>query len=93
MFGLKLARLRDRSMEPRLPRGSIALFRRAPRTMRGDVVLLDHPEFGRMVKQVSTVGKFGNIYLRGTSRYSRSERELGKVPPTAILGVLVRRLL
>lgn len=60
---------------------------------RGDVVLVDHPDFGRIVKQVSTVGKHGGIYLRGTSRHSTSAKKLGQVTSDQVVGILVTRLL
>lgn len=82
-----------RSMEPRLPDGSITLFRRCKRVKRGDIVLVDHPEFGVVISKVSTVGRMGKVYLRGISRCSASRRRLGGVPMSTVRGILVMRLL
>ncbi len=92
MFGWKLARIAGRSMEPKLPNNSIALFRRRKGVTRGDVVLVDHPEFGIIVRKVSAVGREANIHLRGTSRQSTSQERLGKVAPDRIMGTLVLRV-
>lgn len=79
-------------MEPHLNEGSLALFRRCKAVARGDIVLVEHPQFGTIVKKVSAVGRRGNIHLRGTSRHSTSARELGSVPRSAVAGVMLFKL-
>ena len=79
-------------MEAVLRHGSIALFRHRKRPMRGDIVLVDHPELGRIVRKVSAVGRQGNVHLTVTSRGISAEERGGRVPREAVLGVFVRRL-
>ena len=95
MFGFKIARVRGKAIEPNLPVGSIALFRRrkAKAIQRGDVVLVDHPDLGRIVKKVSAVGRKGNVHLQGMSGSSGDGEASGRVPREAVLGRFVRRLI
>ena len=51
-LGWSLVRVRGRSMRPCLEHGDFALFRRARRYAVGDVVLVEHPALGRIVKAV-----------------------------------------
>lgn len=80
-------------MEPGLPSGSIVLFRRGKAVKAGDVVLVEHPKFGKIVKEVSAVSHTGAVHLRGTSRHSTSEEKLGSVAGDAILGIMLSRVL
>lgn len=91
-LGLTIARVSGPGMEPKLPQGSIALFRSRKKTKRGDVVLVQHPEFGKIVKQVSAVGRKGNVHISSISRGGESSRELGSVPRDDVLGVLKLKL-
>lgn len=95
MFGFSIARVRGNSIEPNLPVGSVALFRRrkTKAIQRGDVVLVDHPALGKIVKKVTAVGRKGNVHLKGMSSSATGEEPSGKVPREAILGRFVRRLI
>lgn len=86
MFGWTLARISGASMHPLLPDGSFALFRAVKSVKRSDVVLVDHPRFGIIVKKVSAVSINGRIGLRGISSASTPSRELGHVEPDCVLG-------
>lgn len=79
-------------MEPLLPDGSFALFRAVKSVKRSDVVLVDHPEFGLIVKQVYAVSMDGTVGLRGLSHKSTSARRLGNVELDRIVGRMVARL-
>lgn len=92
MFGWKLGRISDSSMEPQLPKGSFALFRKVKRVKRSDIVLVDHPDHGWLVRKVSAVSMSGRIGLRGVSRSATSARKLGNVDPDRILGKFAMRL-
>ncbi|MEM9501376.1 MAG: S24/S26 family peptidase [Pseudomonadota bacterium] len=87
-----LVRIEGQSMEPMLPHGSFALFRSRKAVERGDVVLVDHPEFGTIVKRIYTVSRHGRCHLEGTGRFSTSRRELGSVERARIKGVLLAKL-
>lgn len=92
LFGFTIARIRGGSMEPMLPSGSIALFRARRSVVRGDVVLVDHPDFGLIVKRANMVDEDGTVALEGTSPASTSAERLGSVKFANVKGVLVRRL-
>ena len=93
IFGFTIARIRGRSMEPELRHGTIALFRKRKRPVRGEVVLVDHPKLGRIARKVTTVGRKGNVHLAATSRRVSGRCEkAGAVPREAVCGVLVRKL-
>ncbi|MEM9310705.1 MAG: S24 family peptidase [Pseudomonadota bacterium] len=92
LFGFTIARIAGASMEPVLPDRSLALFRAKQSVGRGDVVLVDHPEFGVIVKRARAVEPDGGAWLEGTSTASTSAERLGRVGPDRIQGVLVMRL-
>ena len=91
LFGFTLVRVDGVSMGSTLPHRSLALFRRKRRVKKGDVVLVEHPEFGTIVKKVAAVSKSGRYALRGTSPASTSQGRLGHVEGQHIRGVLVKR--
>lgn len=80
-------------MEPFLRHGTIALFRKRKQPTRSDIVLVDHPELGRVVRKVKAVGRNGNLHLTATSRrFGQEKQKAGKVPMSAVRGILVSRL-
>ncbi|MEO1489461.1 MAG: S24/S26 family peptidase [Pseudomonadota bacterium] len=92
MFGFCITRIYGHSMQPLLRDKSFALFRAVKRVKRGDVVLVDHPEFGMIVKSVSTVSRTGQVGLRGLSKSSTTSYRLGLVDHSRVKGRLVMRL-
>ena len=92
MFGFKIARIDGRSMEPMLTDGSFALFRRAKAVEQGDVILVDHEEFGLIVKQAAKVSPEGKIALIGISPESTSSQRLGCVEFDRVIGKMVARI-
>lgn len=79
-------------MDPMLPSGSLALFRARKAVKRGDVVLVDHPDFGVIVKRARLIGLDDEVALEGISPASTSPEKLGSVSADQVKGVLVRRL-
>jgi len=79
-------------MEPLLPSGTIALFREQRHVKRGDVVLVDHPEFGKIVKSVREVAEGDGVALEGLSPHSTSAEKLGSVAPDKVRGTLLKCL-
>jgi len=73
-------------MEPGLPPGSYVLFKRKRAYGAGDIVLVNHPRFGRIVKQI-LCAENGRFALCGTGEQSTSTKDLGVIAPEAILGV------
>lgn len=84
----RLIKVEGDSMARMLPDGSFALFRAARRVRPGQTVLVQHPRFGRIVKQVTSCTDDG-IGLRGLNMKSTSAEDLGRVPLKAVEGVLL----
>ena len=80
-------------MDPDLPFKSIALFRETGRFKRSDIVLVDHPEHGVLVRKVSAIAvNSGRVGLRGICRTGNSARKLGNVDRDLVLGKLLVRM-
>ena len=79
-------------MEPRLPKGSVVLFKSKIRPKRGDTVLALHPDIGKVVQKVSAVGRQGGVHLSAECKKGRDAQSVGRVSPEDVLGVMVRRL-
>lgn len=92
LLGFTIVRVDGVSMGSVLPHRTLALFRRRRRVTKGDIVLVEHPEFGTIVKCVAEVSKTGSYLLRGTSPASTSQKRLGSVEGEHIKGVLVFRI-
>lgn len=75
-------------MLPMLSPGSFALFRKLRRIEVGDVVLVDHPKFDWIVKQVKQVDATG-VRLVGASPQSTASAVLGTVDHNRVLGKLI----
>lgn len=92
MIGMRIARVRDKSMEPKLPKGSVVLFSSKRRPKRGDTVLAIHPDVGKVVQRVSAIGRKGGVYLSANSRRAGTDESIGRVELDDVLGVMVRRI-
>lgn len=85
LFGWRIVRIKGRSMEPMLRPDSFALFRPARKITQGQIVLVDHAEFGPIVKQVDRFTD-GHCHLSGLSPHSTTTQRLGPVPLHRVLG-------
>lgn len=92
LFGITLVWVNGRRMGRVLPHRSFALFRRKRKVSKGDIVLVDHPEYGRIVKLVAAVTVNGRYSLRGAQPNSESEARIGAVDGRRIRGTLVWRV-
>lgn len=88
MFGLSLVKISGESMDPVLPHGSHILFRRSARIEAGNVVLVDHPHLGVIVKVIANISERG-AELEGFSPLSTSRAKMGVVPHQAMRGKMV----
>lgn len=75
-------------MAPSLPDGTYALFRITRNVQTDDTVLVDHPRFGLIVKDVSAISEAG-LELQGRDTRSTPTDLLGVVTQSRILGRLV----
>lgn len=97
-FGWIIVRINGQSMAPALRNGQIVLMRdlrsgklfasRSNPTV-GDIVLAEHPHYGRIVKRVSLIEDNGDVHLRGDNRgASTMPFDLGTLSRAHILGRL-----
>lgn len=78
-------------MRPVLSPGAFALFKRQASYRDGDVVLVDHPRFGRIVKRAIDVTA-EQLWLEGANAYSVSRESIGPVARDDIRGKLVYQI-
>ena len=95
VLGWTIVRVSGHSMEPALRDGDYAILRRRkPRGVvnLGDVVLVDHPRLGLIVKAVREKVGDDCVSLEGTSAASTSREDLGSVGIRSVLATLVWRV-
>lgn len=91
MFGLRLPWVPCKRMSRILPGGTVGLFKRRRNYVRGDVVLVRHPEHGRIVRRIFAAGRRGRYALEvlGPGQI----RGLGMIEPERVYGAMIVRLL
>ncbi|MEM9618389.1 MAG: S24 family peptidase [Pseudomonadota bacterium] len=89
--GWRIVKVCGESMSPLIAPDSFCVFRKTKQLRAGDVVLVDHPQFGRIVKSVRRVEN-GNVWLAGLSELSTAATALGAIPFEAVLGRLVLKI-
>lgn len=82
----RLFRVKGLSMAPTLSAGDIVVLRRRP-AKSGDIVVVDHAEFGTIIKRIDANGD-----LSGDSPASTSATELGPYDPATRVGVAVLKI-
>ena len=88
MLGWRLTRIEGHSMAPQIPAGSFGLFRRRRDYRTGDIVLVDHPHYGRLVKQIAAIDT-AEVWLQGTGTDTLSRAAMGALPLDCIYGRLI----
>ncbi|MEL6665452.1 MAG: S24/S26 family peptidase [Henriciella sp.] len=91
MLGWSLIRVTGESMHPMLSPGTFALFRRSASYRDGDVLLVEHPRFGRIVKRAIDVGKEA-LWLEGANANSLSRETMGPIEQRLVQGKLVYQI-
>lgn len=89
---MKIARVTGRSLEPGLRNGSFAVFRRKREVKRGDIVLVRHPSYGKLIKKVATITLRGRIALHGMSEHGATGEGQSSVDRQEVLGKLMFRI-
>jgi len=90
---LKLMRVRGDSLAPRFHSGdfvlisSLALRLRPPRP--ADVIVFDHPAYGRLIKRIQRIEPDGRLFVRGDDIDSVDSRRFGPIDITAVKGLVV----
>lgn len=91
MLGWSLIRVTGESMYPVLKPGSFAVFRRQAKYEDGDVLLVNHPRFGKIVKRALDVGA-KTLWLEGANTNSLSRETMGPIEPNQVQGKLVYQI-
>lgn len=92
-LGLRVVRIDGGSMAPAFEHGDYAVFRRYGRRSAGpqvgDAVLVDHPQYGTIVKRVARRPSASAVELAGDAVASTPGIDLGAVPTHRIWGRLL----
>lgn len=75
-----------------LPFRSVALFYAVKRVKRGDIVLVDTAEYGRIVRKVRAVSVKGRVSLHRLSRVDGEVIRLDNIDADRVLGKLAIRM-
>ncbi|MEQ8410948.1 MAG: S24/S26 family peptidase [Erythrobacter sp.] len=74
-----------------LPGGTIALFARRRAYVRGDIVIVRHPEYGTIVRAIFAVSRDGRYSLEPLNR--QQARGLGFMEPEWVRARMLFRLI
>lgn len=71
--------------------GAFAVFKKSRAYAAGDVLLVDHPRFGTIVKRVADVGE-KTLWLEGANATSLSRESMGPIESKSVRGKLVYQI-
>ncbi|MDH2298156.1 nickel-type superoxide dismutase maturation protease [Cobetia sp. 29-18-1] len=86
-----LYRVNGLSMSPGLAPGDyvVTLKRWKSRYRIGDIVVAQHPHFGRIIKRIRAIQPDGMLWLEGTHPDSTSTEKMGSISNAIILGRII----
>ena len=87
---VKIFRITGLSMSPELNDGDYVLLTqliKKPKT--GDIVVVDHPLYGHLIKRVVAVNQQGDLLLQGNQPSSLSSTQMGWITQKQYLGKCV----
>jgi signal peptidase I len=90
---LKIIKVTGESLSPFFLSGDYVLLRTSSRgynLKKGDVVVFNHPQFGRLIKQVQSIEPTARaIRVKGTHPASLDPIQLGSIPFSDIIGKVI----
>ena len=89
MIGISLDRVEDDSMSPLIPQGSYVFFHRfffKKQLALGDLVKVNHPKFGVIIKSITFKDRNGFYWLSGEKNASLSTLDMGPIKSKMIMG-------
>lgn len=91
---LRIFKVSEDSLNPVIREGDFVLTSKIPfllaRLKPGDIVVLDHPIHGRLIKKIEKISVDGQeIYVIGTHEFSLDSRQFGPVSRQIILGKVI----
>jgi nickel-type superoxide dismutase maturation protease len=86
---LSILKITGDSLAPFLQHGDYVVAGRAGWMLRsikpGDVIVFDHPHYGRMVKRLQAIGPGGlDLFVTGSSPESVDSRRFGPIPRSSV---------
>ena len=86
-------RVRGDSLAPRFRSGDFVAVSALPLRLRPprptDVLVFDHPEYGRLIKRLERVEPDGRLFMCGDDIDSVDSRRFGPIDTTTVRGVVV----
>lgn len=78
-------------MSPGLQDGDYVLCASLPvlRYRLGDLLVADHPYYGRLIKRIAVIDDQGRVRLKGENPDSLNEAQMGWFEPSAISGKVI----
>lgn len=90
---IKLIKVSGESMIPHLDNGDYVIVSSWGMNISiGNVVVVEHPVYHRIIKRVVQVFPNGELWLSGENKRSLSSEQLGRVQPETIIGKVVMRI-
>lgn len=91
---LRLLKVSGYSLTPGYQEGDFVFIVKIPLFLRpykvGDVVVFDHPQYGKLIKQVqAVVPERKELMVTGTHPHSIDSRQLGPINQDSILGRVI----
>ncbi|PCJ32717.1 MAG: peptidase S24 [Gammaproteobacteria bacterium] len=75
---ISVFKIQGESMSPRLSGGDFVVASRFYITLsEGDIVVVQHPVYGRIIKRVKHIGESGRFLLTGENEQSLSSEQMG----------------
>ena len=89
-----LFKVTEDSLAPDFQEGDFVLTVRIPffsiRYKSGDIVVFDHPAYGRMIKRVQAISPENDtLFVVGSHPNSIDSRQFGPIPTQAVLGKVI----
>jgi nickel-type superoxide dismutase maturation protease len=91
---LRFIKVSGDSLNPTISEGDFVLVAKIPFVLnslkKGDVVVFNHPEYGRLIKQIARISADGDeIFVVGTNDFSIDSRQFGPIGKQALYGKVI----
>jgi nickel-type superoxide dismutase maturation protease len=91
---LRFIKVSGDSLNPVICEGDFVLIVKIPFVLnslkQGDVVVLNHPEYGRLIKRIAWVSADGEaIFVVGTHEFSVDSRQFGPISKRMLHGKVI----
>ncbi len=93
LFGLKIWKVTGHSMFPRIPQHSYVLvghWYSFKKIKPNQTILINHPEYGLLIKTVAIIDKNNLIWCKGENASSIAVEKLGPVSNKQIIGRVLK---